>query len=208
MDQLSRVLSPELRRLWRGLRSPWAIQCFLDQIPYSTDPIYRCPRRVLQDQRAHCVDGALLAAAALRRLGDRPLVTWIHAVDDDGHMVALLRRGRWWGGIAKSNVVGLRYREPVYASLRELMMSYFNDYWNISGKRTMRGYTRPLDLSGFDRLRWEGEDAGLPMIIDDVLDRLPVTTVVPRGARLNPIDRRSLEAGLIGSDAAGLFKPG
>jgi hypothetical protein len=207
MDELSQGLPADAGRAWRRLDSPWAIQCFLDGIPYSSESIYRCPRRVLADRRAHCVDGALLAAAGLRRLGQRPRVVWIHAVNDDGHMIAVYRRGRWWGGVAKSNVVGLRFREPVYASLRELMMSYFNDYWNTKGERTMRGYTRPLDLSRFDRLRWETEDEGLPAIVDDGLDAMAIVPVLPRGVKLNPMDRRSVEAGLLGSDAAGLFRP-
>jgi hypothetical protein len=208
MDDFSRLLPRPLRAQVRTLRSPWQIQSFLDQIPYSTDPIYRSPRRVLMDRRAHCVDGALLAAAALRQLGHRPQVSWIHAVNDDGHMVALFRRGRWWGAIAKSNVVGLRYREPVYASLRELMMSYFNDYWNTRGQRTMRGYTRPLNLARFDRLRWMNEETGLEQILDVELEKLPIIPVLPPGAaRLSPMDERSMRAGLLGADEAGLYKP-
>jgi hypothetical protein len=207
MDELMRALRPGLRSELRSLKTPWKIQGFLDAIPYSTETIYRCPRRVLEDRRAHCVDGALLAGAALRRLGHRALVSWISPVNDDGHMVALFRRGKWWGAVAKSNVVGLRYREPVYASLRELMMSYFNDYWNTSGERTMRGYTRAMDLSHFDRSRWETEDAGLGRILDVELDRLPIVKVVPRGLRLAPMDERSVRAGLLGADPAGLFEP-
>jgi hypothetical protein len=207
MDELMRALSPSLRRELRGLRTPWAIQILLDAIPYSTDPIYRCPRRVLEDRRAHCVDGALFAAAALRRLGHRPWVSWIHAVNDDGHMVALFREGKWWGAVAKSNVVGLRYREPVYASLRELMMSYFSDYWNTVGERTMRGYTRAVDLTRYDRANWMIEDAVLPRILDVDLDHVPLVPVVPRGAKLSPMDERSVRAGLLGADEAGLFKP-
>jgi hypothetical protein len=207
MDELTRSLPTALRGRLRAMRSPADIQRFLDGIPYSTDPIYRSPRQVLTDGRAHCVDGALLAAAALRRLGHRPLVSWMHAVNDDGHMVALWRRGKWWGAVAKSNIVGLRYREPVYASLRELMMSYFSDYWNLRGERTMRGYTRPIDLSRYDRLRWMTDDAGLPRIMDDDLDRRPLVPVVPRGARLTPADERTVRAGLLGADEAGLYNP-
>jgi hypothetical protein len=191
------------------LQSPWDIQRLLDGIPYSTDPIYRSPRRVLQDRRAHCVDGALLAAAALRRLGHRPLVSWIHAVNDDGHMVALFRRERWWGAIAKSNVVGLRYREPVYASHRELMMSYFSDYWNTAGQRTMRGYTRPWNLARFDALRWMTEETGLDQVIDVEMEKLAIVPVLPPGAEslLTTADDRTIRAGLLGADEAGLYRP-
>jgi hypothetical protein len=207
MDELSKSLSPELRSRLRAMRTPLEIQRYLDAIPYSTDPIYRSPRRVLEDRRAHCVDGALLAAAALRRLRHRPVVSWIHAVNDDGHMVALFKRGKWWGAVAKSNVVGLRFREPVYASMRELMMSYFNDYWNLIGERTMRGYTRPVDLSRYDPLRWMTEEDGLPQILDVELDTKEIVPVVPRGAKLTMMDERSVKAGLLGADDAGLYKP-
>jgi hypothetical protein len=191
------------------LPSPFAIQQLLDEIPYSTDPIYRSPAKVLRDRRAHCVDGALLAAAALRRLGQRPLVSWIHAVNDDGHMVALFRRGKHWGAVAKSNVVGLRYREPVYRSLRELMMSYFNDYWNTAGQRTMRGYTRAWNLARFDHLNWTTQESHLEHILDAELERLAIIPVLPEGMdqKLTVMDDRSVRAGLLGADEAGLYRP-
>ena len=158
-----------------------------------------------------------MAAAALRRMGHagggRPLVSWIHAVNDDGHMVALFRggvRGKCWGAVAKSNVVGLRYREPVYRSLRELMMSYFNDYWNTAGERTMRGYTRAWDLSRLDHLRWETEETLLERILDVEMERLAKVPVMEEGMEdsLTRMDERSVKAGLLGADEAGLFKPG
>jgi hypothetical protein len=207
LASLSRALPRAARAELARLRSPLAIQQFLDRISYSTDPVYRSPRQVLEDQRAHCVDGALLAAGALRRLGHPPLVIWIHAVNDDGHMVAPFRRGRYWGSIGKSNVVGLRYREPVYRSVRELMMSYFNDYFNLKGQRTMRSHTRPVNLARYDRLQWETSDANLSRILDVDLDRFPLIPVVPPGAKLSHLDDRSIRAGLLGADDAGLFKP-
>jgi hypothetical protein len=197
----------DLARL-AGLRTPAGIQDYLDSLRYSADPIYRCPLRVLRDGTAHCVDGALFAAAALRRQGHRPLITWITAENDDGHMVALYRRGGLWGALAKSNFVTLRWREPVYRSLRELVMSYFDGYFNTLGQRSMRGYTRAWDLSRFDHLGWECSDRGLGEILDVRLDRLRVNPVLPAGAvpRLRPVDPLAFRAGLLGSRAAGLFK--
>ena len=106
----------------RRLNTPMRIQEWLDRVPYSIDPIYRSPRRVMRDRRAHCVDGGLFAAAALRRLGWPARVVWMTAVNDDGHLVALFEERGLLGAVAKSNYVGCRYREPVYRSLRELMM--------------------------------------------------------------------------------------
>jgi hypothetical protein len=195
--------------LLNRLDSPLKVQHFLDATPYSSDPIYRCPRRVIADRRAHCVDGALFAAAALRFHSHKPLICWINAENDDGHLLALVRRGSLWGAVAKSNFVGLRYREPVYRSLRELVMSYFNDYFNSDGFRSMRSYTRPLDLSRFDALNWMTSQDGLSGIVDDALDRLPTSPIAPNKVirTFTPVDQRALQAGMLGINKAGLFNP-
>ncbi len=112
-----------------GLDSPAAIQAFLDGLPYSADPFYRCPASVLRDGKAHCFDGALFAAAALRRLGFPPAIVDMLPERDDDHILAIYKVDGHWGAIAKSNFVGLRFREAVYASLRELVMSYFEVFW-------------------------------------------------------------------------------
>jgi hypothetical protein len=140
-------LTDHERQTLAGLDSPAAIQAFLDDIPYSTDDFYRCPLRVLRERTAHCFDGALFGAAALRRLGYPPLILDMLAERDDEHLLALYRVDSHWGAVAKSNFAGLRFREPVYRSLRELVMSYFEDYFNADGEKTLRGYTVPLDLS-------------------------------------------------------------
>lgn len=189
--------------------SPLEIQAFLDATAYSDEPFYRCPARVLADRRAHCVDGALLAAAALRRLGEPALVLDLRAVRDDDHLVAPFRRRGFWGAVAKSNVVGLRYREPVYQSLRELVMSYFDAYYNLDGERTLRSYSDPLDLARFDHLSWETSDDPIEPIIIPALDAAPHHELLTPEmiAELAPVDRRSYEAGLIGANWNGLYKP-
>jgi hypothetical protein len=196
------------RGVWLSLDSPRRIQEYLDSIPYSADPFYRCPRRVLRDRLAHCFDGALFAAAALRRLGFPPLVLDLYAERDDDHMLALWQRDGHWGALAKSNFAGLRFREPVYASLRELAMSYFEDFYNVERERTLRGFAAPLDLTGLDALRWMDSDEGLDEVarrLDD-LDRTPLLT--PKMvAELSLLDTRSYEAGMLGTNADGLYRP-
>src|SRR5439155_793750 len=93
-----------------------------------------------RERVAHCYDGALFAAAALRRLGHPPLLVNMYAERDDEHLLAVFKQAGHWGAVAKSNFVGLRYRDPIYRTLRELVMSSFQDYFNVQGDKTLRGY--------------------------------------------------------------------
>jgi hypothetical protein len=198
----------EEQKILSGLNGPAKIQDFLDGIPYSTEAVYRCPRSVLRDRQAHCYDGAVFAAAALRRLGYPPVVVNMMAEQDDEHLVAVFREDGHWGAVAKSNVVGLRFREPVYRSLRELLMSYFEQYFNVEGLRSLRSYLRPFNLTVVDHLNWMTDDAAMDVIAAwlDRRRRIPlVSDQMVR--RLSAVDKRSLEAGFMGSDWAGLYKP-
>ena len=207
MTSFSSFTSGE-RRAFARLNSPAKIQEFLDDIPYSAEERYRCPRNVLQDRIAHCYDGALFAAAALRQLGHAPLIIDMLAHNDDDHMLALFKRDGHWGAVAKSNFVGLRYREPIYRTVRELVMSYFEDFYNVAREKTLRSYTVPLNLKAFDKQDWMTRDETMDVIADKLEAIRKVTVVTPKSAaRLQPVDKRSFEAGLMGSNAAGLFKP-
>ena len=143
------------------LKSPEVVQRFLDDLSYNKEKggeTCRSPRRVLRDRVAHCLEGALFAAAALRFHGRPPLVLMMHAVQDEDHLLALFRekgdRGAW-GAIAKSKFAGLRFRTPVYRTLRELAMSYFEHYCNLRAEKTLRAISGAIDLSRLDRLDWE-----------------------------------------------------
>ena len=196
------------KRLLDSLSSPAQIQTFLNTIPYSEDDFYRCPLRVLRERKAHCFDGALFAAMALRRIGHPPLILELIPNErDDDHLVALFKQEGCWGAVAQSNFTGLRYREPVYRSLRELVMSYFEDFFNAIGEKTLIGYRRPVDLQVFDRVDWMCSDLGLEALADG-LDRYRVYPLITdtMASRLSPVDKRSLRAGLLGSNPAGLFK--
>jgi hypothetical protein len=208
-DRFERMLPTAERRVVRGLSSPARIQAFLDETPYSTDEFYRCPLRVLRDRKAHCFDGAVFAAAMLRRIGHPALILdMLSNGRDDEHLLALYKAEGAWGAVAKSNFVGLRFREPVYRTLRELAMSYFEQYYNLEREKTLRGYTGPLDLARFDRLGWMTQDGPLDLIAarTDELRRIDLITP-SMAARLQPVDARSYESGLHGADPAGLFKP-
>ena len=109
---------------------------------------------MLRERAGHCMEGALLAAAALRINGHPPLLMDLEAVRDDDHVVALYREHGLWGGIAKSNYAGLRFRAPIYRTLRELALSYFEHYYNLRGERTLRAYSAAVNLARFDRQHW------------------------------------------------------
>ncbi len=208
IQRFEAALNKRQRQVLSGLTSPWKIQQFLDSLPYSSEEVYRCPVSVMRDHIGHCFDGALFAAAALRRLGYPPLIVYMLAERDDDHLLAVYRRNGYWGTVAKSNCTGLRYREPIYRSLRELVMSYFNDYFNIEGEKSLRGYTAPLDLSRYDPLDWTTSDEHLE-IVADALDKPRKFKLLTQDmlANLAPIDKRSYDAGFLCSDWAGLYDP-
>ena len=210
MIPINQTFSPEELSFFSTLDSPSKIQKFLDGIPYSDEDIYRCPRQVLNDRKAHCFDGALFAAAGLRQLGFPPLVLDLLPIpgSDDDHMLAIYKIDGHWGAIAKSNFVGLRYREPVFRSLRELVMSYFEDFYNINREKTLLAYTAPLNLKVFDRYGWMVCDTSMQEIAHR-LDKLRRNNLLtPRmQASLALVDERFYQAGLTGANWEGLYKP-
>jgi hypothetical protein len=190
----------ELRRL-RALKSPPGIQKILDAMPYHMAGTAWSPRRVLRHGTAHCLEGAIFAAAALRVLGFPPLLLDLEAIQDVDHVVAVFHLGGGWGAIAKSNHSGLRYREPVYRSVRELAMSYFDGYINLRRERTLRAYSRPVNLAAFDRRRpgWMVSEVDLWWIPEHLVEVPHVRLLTPAMERaLTRVDRRSLEASLVG----------
>ncbi len=209
IDPFRAAFSAKDRAILRTLRSPAAIQEFLWSLPYSADEFYRSPRSVLRDRKAHCFDGALFAAAALRWIGFPPLLVDILPNDrDDDHVIALFKVGGHWGAVAKSNFAGLTYREPIHRTVREVVLSYFEQFYNVAREKTLRGYTVPVNLTRFDRLNWMGNDEHLQEIADGLDRARKVKLLTPAMVRrLAPLDERSFRAGLMGSNPDGLFKP-
>jgi hypothetical protein len=207
---LEDFLDGSQRTLLAGLTSPAKIQAFLDATPYSASDENRCPLRVLQDHLAHCLDGGLLAAAALRRLGYPPLIIDLlpePKIDDD-HVLAVYNYRGCYGAVAKSNFSMLRFREPVFRSLRELVMSYFEVFFNVEGLKTLRGYTRPLHLASFDRMDWEVNDRAADAV-EKRLKKLRLIPVLAAGmaGELSPADPLTYRAGMLGANPDGLYKP-
>jgi len=204
---LADLTRQELATFRRRLDTPAKIQQFLDDIRYNTEEdgeTFRSPRRVLRDQTANCIEGAVLAAAALRVQGDPPLIMDLTAVRDEDHVIAVYRRRGLWGAIGTSKFTGLRDREPVYRTLRELAMSYFEHYFNLKGDRTLRGHGRPVNLARFDPLHWVTSEVDLWPIAHH-LEQIPHVPLVPSTVtrRLTPVNRRLREAGLLRHPTAG-----
>ena len=197
-------LSARERRLLQSLKSPAKIQRFLDEeIGYNKEPngvTCYSPREVLRKRVAHCMEGALVGAMALRRIGFPPLIVDIEAVRDTDHVLAVYRIGGHWGAVAKSDYSGIRSREPVYRTLRELVMSYFEHYYNPRGEKTLRAYSRPVNLARFDRsIHWMTTLEEV-WAIPEYLCEIPHTSVLtkPMEKRLARMDRRLYAAGRLG----------
>ncbi|MCU0500238.1 MAG: hypothetical protein MUC51_00465 [Anaerolineae bacterium] len=210
MKRIEAILTEAEEAVLATLSSPAAIQAYLDTTPYSPEDRDRCPLNVIRDRVAHCLDGGLFAAMALRRLGYPPLVVDLlpqPGIDDD-HVLAIFKQGGCYGAVAKSNFVGLRYREPVYRSLRELVMSYFEVFYNVDGLKTLRGYTVPLNLNPFDRYGWVWDDDGVAPIVQRMGCVRRFTLLSPDAAgKLSRVDDLSYRAGMLVVNPAGLYKP-
>jgi hypothetical protein len=188
----------EERKL-RSLKTPYGIQRMLDEMDYHLATTCWSPRRVLREQTAHCLEGAIFAAAALRVLGYPPLVIDMEAERDTDHVIAVFRARGHWGALAKSNYAGCRYREPVYRSLRELAISYFEDYFNLLGERTLRTFSRPVNLARFDSLGWMTAERSI-WYVPEYLCHIHHYPLLSRAQarNLHRLDRRSYESGLVG----------
>ncbi|MDO8510917.1 MAG: hypothetical protein Q7S55_02015 [Nanoarchaeota archaeon] len=184
-------------KVFRSLNTPKKIQDFLNKIPANFEldgDTVLSPRRVLRENRAHCMEGAMFAAAALRFHGYKPLVLDLTTVkDDDDHVVAVFKHKGHWGAISKTNHAVLRYREPIYKSIRELVMSYFHEYFtNHDGRKTLRSYSLPVDLSSFDKQGWMTSEEDV-WYIPEYLFEVPHTPILSRSQiaflrRADPIE--------------------
>jgi hypothetical protein len=198
-------LTPGELRTLRALNTPAKVQRYLDALDYNLEPdgdTLRSPRRVIRDRTAHCAEGAFFAAAAFRVHGRPPLIVDLEAERDDDHVLAVYRDRGLWGAVATSKFSGLRFRAPVYRSIRELVMSYFEDYYNWGGERTLRAYSRPVSLARFDRIGWMTSESDLWPIVEHLAAARHVP-ILPRPAtrRLPRLDKRSYAAGVLGAPA-------
>ena len=203
-------LTPQEKKLLDAMCTPADIQAFLDSIPYSAELINRSPLQVLRERQAHCLDGALFAAALLRRQGFPPLILDLQPDpgQDDDHVLALFKIDSCWGAVAQSNYTGLRYREPIHRTLRELVLSYFEDFFNSIAKKTLRYYTRPINLKKFDRQEWMLSSAGVDVVEKNIYSAKLIPLITPaQAAHLIAVEELSFQAGRIGINEQGVYQP-
>jgi hypothetical protein len=185
----------DLRTL-RSLNSPVKIQRFLDALTYQYADTAWSPQRALRERKGHCLEGALIAASAFRLNGHPPLLMDLEAVRDDDHVIALYRERGLWGGVAKSNYAGLRFRAPVYRTLRELALSYFEHYYNLRGERTLRSYSVAVNLARLDSQNWMTSEEDVWCVPELLIAARHFPLFSDKVARSLPrLDRRSFEAG-------------
>lgn len=187
--RVKRLLSPSERRLYAKLRTPEKIQDFLDSLPVNFETkgeTYFSPRMTLKEKTAHCFEAALLAASLLAYHGEAPLLMDLRvAAPDEDHVVALFKKNGRWGAISKTNHVILRWRDAVYATPRELAMSYFNEYvMEENGRRTLRTHSKPFDLRRYAPERWVTATEDLGWLVN-TLDASPHSPIAPRKNLLN-----------------------
>jgi len=189
----------ELRAL-RRLNTPHKIQEFLNQLPYHLADTVYSPRKVLREKTAHCFEGALFAAAAFRVNGFEPLLMDLEADETDtDHVLAIYRENGVWGAVATSNYPGCRGRPAIYRTLRELALSYFNDYFSPRRRLTLRKYSSPVNLKRFDNLGWMTAEKSL-WYIEEYLLQIPHKDLLTKKMikALPRIDERAFVAGSYG----------
>jgi hypothetical protein len=204
IDEFQSHLPADLRKTFLRLKTPFAIQEYLDSLTYIGEERDRSPLNAMLDRQSHCLDGGFLAALALWRIGFKPLVMDIvpYPGEDDDHMLALYQIEGRWGALAKSNYINLGFREPVYKSLRELVMTYFEHYVSIHQQKALRGYTRPLDASRYTHLNWAWDEEGANILYHThFYGRKTIPLVTPTMVeRLSPVTDRAYQAEILYTD--------
>ncbi len=200
-NKIRALLSPAEHAVFKKLNTPERIQTYLEALPqnfsFKRGETFRSPRRILQKKKAYCFEGALFAAASLAYHGREALLLDLQTTDDDyDHVVALFKENNLWGALSKTNYPILRYRDPVYKSVRELAMSFFHEYFLENGKKTMLAYSRPFDLTKFKPEQWVTAEEPLDWLAEALDDahHFPVAplTILKKARRATPIERKIL----------------
>lgn len=186
----------------KKLNTPSKIQDFLNELDMNFEEdgdTCMSPKRVLRERKCHCIEGAMLAALALRINGYKSLLVDLTATKSDfDHVVAVFKKNKKWGAISKTNHGVLRYREPVYSSIKELVMSYFHEYTTNDGKKTLRSFSMPVNLSRFDSQHWITSEEDIWYIPEYLADVKHIKILTPSQiANLRNADEIEIKIGKI-----------
>jgi hypothetical protein len=186
--------------MMKKLNTPSKVQDFLNTLKINFEEDLKdrvkSPIRVLREGNAHCIEGAILGAYVLSLHGHKPLVMHLKTTKDDlEHVIAPFKVGGYWGALSKTNHSVLRYRDPIYKTIRELAMSYFHEYFLDSGVKTLRQYSAPLNLNTFEK-GWATEEEDL-WGIDEELDKIKHYDIAPKNVlkNLRKAEKIEIEAG-------------
>lgn len=209
IDRFESKLPEEKLEIFRSLHDPFLIQTYLDSMPYMAEERDRSPLNVMLDNQSHCLDGGLFASLALWRLEFDPIIIDIvpNPGEDDDHVLALYKIDNRWGAVAKSNYVNLGFREPVYRTIRELVMSYFEHYFSVGQEKTLRGYTRPFNCSKFTKLDWAINEKDTNTLFYKYFYGRKAIPVISSemAARLNSVPERAYRAATLYTDLSWSF---
>lgn len=193
---------PEEIKLMKKLNTPAKVQDFLNGLEFNFErkgETLKSPLYTLRAGNAHCMEGALLGAYILSLHGFQPLVLHLESTKEDyDHVIAPFKVDGLWGALSKTNHAVLRYREPAYKNIHELVMSYFHEYFlNSSGLKTLRRYSVPLNLNSFEKT-WPALDGNL-WAIDDELDEIKHYNILPPKLikNLRKADKIEIKAGQV-----------
>jgi hypothetical protein len=185
--------------LLKRLSTPEKLQHFLDETEYRPEDDHLPAVRVLRDGRAHCFDGALFSAAVLSRTPISPRIVDLCAVKDDDHLICAYRWKGRWGAVSKSNFPGLRFREPVFRTPRELALSYFESYFNLSREKTLRQYSQPVPLPPIEDLDWECDPTAPDVVLEKLSRARHYDILLPGQARaLLSVEKRFFRSQTVG----------
>lgn len=201
IENIRKSLTSEEKVIFQKINTPIKIQNFLDTLPFNFEKdveTYYSPREVLKNKKAHCLEGALLAALALWLHGDQPLILDLKAPKEIDHVIAIYFRNGFYGAISKTNHACLRFRDPVYKTVRELVLSYYHEYFdNKTGKKLLMQYSNPINLSK-QKINWTISGEKLDWIVDVIEDAKHYNIVTPKNMKLlRPADKVERKGGEI-----------
>lgn len=201
------MFSPSERRFLRSLNTADKIQAHVNSLIYNPTDHASSPRWVMITGEGHCLEGGMLAAAALELHGHKPLMVDLIAEDDDHHVLTVYKTATGWGSISKSNTTLLSGRRPFYKNVRELVMSYFDFYFNMKGQLSLYGYSNPINLNDYNKWDWRTTDNDLMEMGMSFCDRAHFQIISPsKIKKLSKVDKKLQEACFLGADPSGLYK--